>query len=100
MTALIRSLRGSLDLNGHKLTVTGNLIQSGGEVKINGGELDVQGDYRLQALNNGGYVNSTGSLFKMLYLAMLDMTQKWMGAGRIGSDLPAARAVLWQPDTR
>ena len=54
--------RGSLDLNGHKLTVTGNLIQSGGEVKINGGELSVQGDYRLQALNNGGYVNSTGTL--------------------------------------
>ena len=34
--------RGTLDLNGHKLTVTGNLIHSGGTVLVNGGELGFQ----------------------------------------------------------
>jgi len=54
--------RGTLDLNGHKLTVTGNLIHSGGTVLVNGGELEVQGDYRVQALNGTNYTNSTGVL--------------------------------------
>ena len=54
--------RGTLDLNGHKLTVTGNLIQSGGSITVNGGELEVQGDYRIQALNGGNYVASPGTL--------------------------------------
>lgn len=54
--------RGTLDLNGHKLTVTGNLVQSGGNVLVNGGELDVQGDYRVQALNGGNYTTSSGTL--------------------------------------
>ena len=54
--------RGTLDLNGHKLTVTGNLIQSGGSVLVNGGELDIQGDYRVQALNGGNYTTSPGTL--------------------------------------
>ncbi len=54
--------RGTLDLNGHKLTVTGNLIQSGGSVLVNGGELDVRGDYRVQALNGGNYTTSPGTL--------------------------------------
>lgn len=54
--------RGTLDLNGHKLTVTGSLIHSGGTVLVNGGELEVQGDYRVQALNGTSYSNSTGIL--------------------------------------
>ncbi len=54
--------RGTLDLNGHKLTVTGNMVQSGGNVLVNGGELDVQGDYRVQALNGGNYTTSPGTL--------------------------------------
>ena len=54
--------RGTLDLNGHKLTVTGNLIQSGGTVLANGGELEVQGDYRVQSLSGSTYGNSTGVL--------------------------------------
>lgn len=37
-----------LDLNGHSLRVTGNLIQSAGTVNVNGGELLVEGDYRIQ----------------------------------------------------
>ena len=54
--------RGTLDLNGHKLTVTGDLVQSGGEIIVNSGELVVQGDYRIQSLKNGSYTNSTGTL--------------------------------------
>ena len=54
--------RGTLDLNGHKLTVTGNLIQSGGNALVNGGELEVQGDYRVQALNGSSYTVSPGTL--------------------------------------
>jgi chitodextrinase/formylmethanofuran dehydrogenase subunit C len=38
----------TLDLNGHKLTVKGNLIQSGGTIYINEGQLEVAGDYRMQ----------------------------------------------------
>ncbi len=38
-----------LDLNGYSLTVTGNLIQAGGEVRINNGKLYVEGDYRQQS---------------------------------------------------
>jgi len=53
---------GTLDLNGHKLTITGNLIQSGGIVLVNSGELEVQGDYRIQTLRNGAYSNSAGTL--------------------------------------
>ena len=54
--------RGTLDLNGHKLTITGNLVHSGGTVLVNGGELEVQGDYRVQSLNGTSYTNSTGIL--------------------------------------
>ncbi|MCL2052998.1 MAG: hypothetical protein FWG90_00945 [Oscillospiraceae bacterium] len=53
---------GTLDLNGHKLTVKGGLLQSGGVVNINGGELEIEGDYRIQRLNNGNYVASAGTL--------------------------------------
>ena len=38
---------GVLDLNGHKLTVKGDLIQASGKVIINGGTLDVKGNYKL-----------------------------------------------------
>ena len=54
--------RGILDLNGHKLTITGNLVHSGGTVLVNGGELEVLGDYRVQSLNGTNYTNSTGVL--------------------------------------
>lgn len=54
--------RGTLNLNGHKLTVTGNLVHSGGTVYVNGGELEVQGDYKIQSPNGSDYANSTGVL--------------------------------------
>ncbi len=54
--------RGTLDLNGHKLTIKGNLIHSGGTLLVNGGELEVQGNYRVQAIDGTNYINSTGVL--------------------------------------
>ena len=40
---------GAIDLNGHTLTVCGNVIQTGGKLRINGGRLEVGGDYRIQS---------------------------------------------------
>ncbi len=42
---------GTLDLAGHKLTVTGNFTQSGGTVHINEGELEINGNYSIQTVN-------------------------------------------------
>lgn len=58
----------TLDLNGHKLTVSGDLTQSGGEVKINGGELIVTGDYKIQTANgeaSSGKLNMTNEADKV-----------------------------------
>ena len=41
--------QGTLDLNGHKLTVKGDLVHIAGDIKINGGELVVEKDYRLES---------------------------------------------------
>ncbi len=49
---------GTLDLNGHKLTIEGSFNQTSGTVNVNGGELVVNGDYKIQ--NAGG--NSNGIL--------------------------------------
>ena len=62
ITGDVNLARGTLDLNGHKLTITGNLMHSGGTLVVNGGELEVQGDYRVQALNGTNYTTSTGIL--------------------------------------
>ena len=47
-----------LNLNGYKCTVYGNLIQSRGTLTLNGGTLDVSGDYRMENEN----VDSTGNV--------------------------------------
>lgn len=47
-----------LNLNGYKCTVYGNLIQSNGTLTLNGGTLDVSGDYRMENEN----VDSTGNV--------------------------------------
>ena len=47
-----------LNLNGYKCTVYGNLIQSSGTLTLNGGTLDVSGDYRMENEN----VDSTGNV--------------------------------------
>ena len=49
-----------LDLNGHKLTVHGNLYLGSGELQINGGSLEVSGDLRLQNCSQDN-VYSSGS---------------------------------------
>jgi hypothetical protein len=43
----------TIDLNGYKLEVKGDLIQTGGTMYINGGQLEVEGDYRIE--NNGEF---------------------------------------------
>ena len=56
---------GTLDLNGHTLTVLGDVLQNGGNVLVNGGELHVYGDYCIQGiadLTTGKAVASKGSL--------------------------------------
>ncbi|MBO4981087.1 MAG: PKD domain-containing protein, partial [Lachnospiraceae bacterium] len=56
-------LDGTLDLNGYQLKVTGDLVQMSGVVKPAGGELLVEGDYRLQYRESEeeGYTYKTGS---------------------------------------
>lgn len=39
-----------INLNGHILTISGNLIQADKTINVNGGKLIVQGDYRMQGL--------------------------------------------------
>ena len=38
----------TINLNGHTLTIKGDLVQSGGEMLCNNGTLNVEGDYRIQ----------------------------------------------------
>ncbi|MGN0386256.1 MAG: fibronectin type III domain-containing protein, partial [Lachnospiraceae bacterium] len=53
----------TLDLNGHKLTVTGDFIHMAGTVKVNGGTLIVEGDYRIQSREKEGesYIYKAGA---------------------------------------
>ena len=59
-----------LNLNGYKCTVYGNLIQSSGTLTLNGGTLDVSGDYRMENEN----VDSTGNVSYSGCYAYLNMT--------------------------
>ena len=59
-----------LNLNGYKCTVYGNLIQSSGTLTLNGGTLDVSGDYRMENEN----VDSTGNVSYSYSSAKLIMT--------------------------
>ena len=57
----------TINLNGHTLTIKGDLIQSGGEMLCNKGTLNVEGNYRIQEVtsDNDGkitYSESTGKL--------------------------------------
>ena len=52
----------TLNLNGHTLTIKGDLIHSGGTLNVNGGKLIVTGDYRLQTPTEEGYTSSGGRL--------------------------------------
>ena len=55
-------LYNTLDLNGYKLTVKGNLQQGGGTININGGTLEVQGDYTI----TNGYLEMTNAKDKVI----------------------------------
>lgn len=61
-------LENDVDLNGYTLTVTGNLIQNYGVVNINGGTLNVGGNYE---------ISSGGSL---------DMNDNRSGSVNVGND--------------
>ena len=52
---------GAIDLNGHTLTVCGNVIQTGGKLRINGGRLEVGGDYRIQTKGTNDFGDTTWS---------------------------------------
>ena len=56
------NLDNTLDLNGHKLTVKGNLQQGGFTININGGTLEVQGDYTITS----GYLKMTNAKDKVI----------------------------------
>ena len=56
------NLDNTLDLNGHKLTVKGNLQQGGLTININGGTLEVQGDYTITI----GYLEMTNAKDKVI----------------------------------
>jgi murein DD-endopeptidase MepM/ murein hydrolase activator NlpD/formylmethanofuran dehydrogenase subunit C len=58
------NVAGAVNLNGHSLTIEGNLIQSGGALSVNEGTLIVKGDYRIQTPSEqeGEYVYSSGRL--------------------------------------
>ena len=58
------NLDNTLDLNGHKLTVKGNLQQGRfGSLNINGGTLEVQGDYTIITY---GYLKMTNAKDKVI----------------------------------
>ena len=59
-----------LDLNGYKCIVYGNLIQSSDTLTLDGGTLDVSGDYRMEKEN----VDSTGNVSYSYGYAKLIMT--------------------------
>jgi len=41
---------GTIDLNGHTLTVYKDVIHAGGTLYINGGKLNIEGDFRIQKI--------------------------------------------------
>ncbi|MCI5118524.1 MAG: hypothetical protein D3913_11335, partial [Candidatus Electrothrix sp. LOE1_4_5] len=55
-----------LDLNGHTLTVEGDLVHSGGLLNVNGGKLIVKGDYRIQKENADGSSTYGNGQLKMI----------------------------------
>ena len=58
---------GTIDLNGHSLTILGDLVLEGGGVKINGGQLNIKGDYNaaIPVTNSDGTTGYTGGYLDM-----------------------------------
>lgn len=61
----VNIIGGTLDLNGHSLTITGNLYMQDGTLDINCGKLTVEGDLRFQTvlLNDDGYIEKINDSF-------------------------------------
>ena len=65
---LEKGMYGTFDLNGYKLTVNGDLLQPSGKMFIDGGTLEVNGNYRIQTYEKNKttdemeYTNSDGYL--------------------------------------
>ena len=58
---------GTIDLNGHSLTILGDLVLEGGCVKINGGQLNIKGDYNaaIPVTNSDGTTGYKGGYLDM-----------------------------------
>ena len=58
---------GTIDLNGHSLTILGDLVLEGGCVKINGGQLNISGDYNaaIPVTNSDGTTGYKGGYLDM-----------------------------------
>nr|MCR5700745.1 fibronectin type III domain-containing protein [Lachnospiraceae bacterium] len=58
-------IAGALNLNGHKLTITGNLNQVNGCVNVNGGELHVLGNYYYGHKTESGVYEEAKGIIKL-----------------------------------
>ena len=58
---------GTINLNGHSLTILGDLVLEGGCVKINGGQLNISGDYNaaIPVTNSDGTTGYKGGYLDM-----------------------------------
>ncbi|ADU74360.1 hypothetical protein M972_111358 [Acetivibrio thermocellus AD2] len=61
---------GTIDLNGHTLTVYKDVIHAGGTLYINGGKLNIEGDFRIQKK----LVNEEGKVIYKESYGVLKMT--------------------------
>ena len=75
---------GTIDLNGHSLTILGDLVLEGGCVKINGGQLNISGDYNaaIPVTNSDG---TTG--YKGGYLDMGNVNDKVFVSGDFNTSI-------------
>jgi hypothetical protein len=49
---MLLNIFGTMDLNGHTLSIKGDLIQTNGELFVNGGNLNIDGDYIIANVEN------------------------------------------------
>ena len=58
-------MSADVDLNGHTLTIRGDLIQTAGKMKINNGTLNVGGDYKIQKISITGVTSDSDGVLRM-----------------------------------
>ena len=59
-------MSANVNLNGHTLTIYGNLRQTAGYMYINGGKLNVTGDYKIQVQKEDGSTGDSSGTLNML----------------------------------